>query len=117
MSRGKPIPVGPTARLAKGMTWEKLGEADASEIKKQGIFPYPSLPHPLHTNGGQVFPQVQTEMFPRLVRFDVEFDLPNDFLPEFLPRSSFRIVLNSGDVSRGQVVSLDNFRDLFSPIF
>ena len=48
-----------------------------------GIFPYPSLPHPKHANGGQVFPQMQIDMFPRLERFDVEFDLPEAFLPEF----------------------------------
>src|SRR2546421_4359584 len=41
-----------------------------SQIKKDGSFPYPPLPHPKHATGGQVFPQAQIEMFPRLQRFD-----------------------------------------------
>ena len=45
MSRGKPLVVGPTARLRQ-------------EIRERDLFPYPSLPHPLHTNGGQVFPKM-----------------------------------------------------------
>ncbi|MCA1851961.1 MAG: hypothetical protein LC647_06100, partial [Beggiatoa sp.] len=54
MSRGKPVAVGPTARLPEGMSWERLAELRPEEIKQQGIFPYPSLPHPLQSNGGQV---------------------------------------------------------------
>lgn len=34
MSRGKPLPVGPTARLPKGMTWERLAELSSEEIKQ-----------------------------------------------------------------------------------
>jgi len=116
MSRGKPLCVGPTARLSEGLTWDKLGAMSAEDIKKQDAFPYPSLPHPLHTNGGQVFPQAQTQMFPRLDRFDVEFDLPEDFLPEFPPAIFLQNRPELGDVSRGQVVSLDNFRTLFKDI-
>jgi len=116
MSRGKPLCVGPTARLAEGLTWDKLGGMSPADIKKQDAFPYPSLPHPLHTNGGQVFPQMQTRMFPRLERFDVEFDIPEDFLPEFPPAIFLQQRPELGDVSRGQVVTLDNFRDLFKDI-
>lgn len=116
MSRGKPLAVGPTARLAEGTTWEKLASMSPAEIKKQGLFPYPSLPHPLHTNGGQVFPQVQTQMFPRLERFDVEFDLPHEFLPEFPPALFLQNRPELGDVSRGQVLTLNNFRELFKEI-
>jgi len=82
MSRGKPLAVGPTARLPKGVTWDSLGDMQPQEIKQQGSFPYPSLPHPLQTNGGQVFPAAQLEQFPRLARFDVDFDLPEAFIPE-----------------------------------
>lgn len=116
MARGKPIAVGPTARLARGLTWEKLASLSPQDIKEQGAFPYPSLPHPLHTNGGQVFPQIQIEMFPRLKRFDVEFDLPEEFLPEFPPAIFLQNRPELGDVSRGQVVSLSNFRELFKEI-
>ncbi|MBN9122142.1 MAG: cytochrome B6 [Planctomycetes bacterium] len=116
MSRGKPLCTGPTARLANGVTWEKLAGMSAADIKKAGAFPYPSLPHPLHTNGGQVFPQMQLKMFPRLQRFDVDFDLPEAFLPEFPPAIFLQNRPELGDVSRGQVVHLGNFRDLFKEI-
>lgn len=116
MSRGKPVPVGPTAKLAEGMTFERLGGLSPEEIKRRGVFPYPALPHPLHANGGQVFPQVQIDMFPRLERFDVAFDLPNEFLPEFPPAIFLSNRPELGDVSRGQVVSLGNFYDLFKGI-
>jgi cytochrome c peroxidase len=82
------------------------------EVKKQGAFPYPSLPHPLHTNGGQVFPQMQIKMFPRLERFDVDFDIPDAFLPEFPPAIFLQNRPELGDVSRGQVLHQGNFRML-----
>jgi cytochrome c peroxidase len=116
MSRGKPICVGPTARLANGLTWEKLAGMSPADIKKAGAFPYPSLPHPLHTNGGQVIPQVQIKMFPRLERFDVEHDIPDAFLPEFPPAIFLQNRPELGDVSRGQVVHMGNFRELFKEI-
>src|SRR5436189_133616 len=113
MSRGKPLCVGPTARLSKGMTFEKLAQMTPEEIRGDKLFPYPALPHPLHSTGGQVFPQVQIEMFPRLQRFDVDFDLPEAFLPEFPPPMFLQNRPELGDVSRGQVVSINNFHDLF----
>jgi hypothetical protein len=116
MARGKPVPVGPTAKLIDGLTWEKLGSLSAADIKKRGAFPYPSLPHPLHANGGQVFPAMQIKMFPRLERFDVDFDIPDAFLPEFPPAIFLQNRPELGDVSRGQVVHLGNFRDLFKEI-
>jgi cytochrome c peroxidase len=116
MSRGKPIPVGPTALLSDGMSWDELGKLSPAEIKERGVFPYPSLPHPLHTNGGQVFPQIQIDMFPRLERFDVAFDIPDAFLPEFPPAIFLQNRPELGDVSRGQVVSLANFHELFKGI-
>jgi cytochrome c peroxidase len=116
MSRGKPLCVGPTARLADGLDWDKVAAMTPEDIRRQNAFPYPSLPHPLHTNGGQVFPQIQTKMFPRLDRFDVEFDLPEPFMPEFPPAIFLQNRPELGDVSRGQVVTLDNFRPLFKDI-
>ncbi|MBY0514591.1 MAG: cytochrome B6 [Gemmataceae bacterium] len=116
MSRGKPLCVGPTARLAKGMTWDQLAGMSPADVKKAGAFPYPSLPHPLHTNGGQVFPPMQIAVFPRLARFDVDFDLPEPFLPEFPPAIFLQQRPELGDVSRGQVVHLGNFRELFKDI-
>ncbi len=116
MSRGKPLAVGPTARLPQGMAWERLAELSPEEIKQKGSFPYPSLPHPLQTNGGQVFPDMQIDMFPRLERFDVEFDLPEAFLPEFPPAIFLQNRPELGDVSRGEVVSINNYYRLFKDI-
>jgi len=116
MSRGKPLPVGPTARLPEGVTWEQLGEMSAEEMRKQNLFPYPALPHPKQVTGGQVFPQIQIDMFPRLQRFDVDFDLPDAFLPEFPPAIFLQNRPELGDVSRGEVVSINNFYALFKDI-
>ncbi len=52
MTRGKPICVGPTARLAEGMTWEQFASMTPAQIKERGIFPYLSLPHMKQTIGG-----------------------------------------------------------------
>ena len=116
MSRGKPQPLGPTARLKDGLTWEQLAKMSPQQMREAGAFPYPSLPHPKHTPGGQVFPQVQTAMFPRLERFDVEFDLPEAFIPEFPPAIFLQNRPELGDVSRGEVVSINNFHRLFKDL-
>jgi len=87
-----------------------------AEIHRAGAFPYPALPHPKQSTGGQVFPPMQTQMFPRLVRFDVDFDLPEAFLPEFPPAMFLQNRPELGDVSRGEVVSINNFYRLFKDI-
>src|SRR5215213_10884710 len=116
MSRGKPVPVGPTARLPRDTTFEDLAKQTPDEIRKEGTFPYPPLPHPKHVAGGQTFPQVQIEMFPRLQRFDVDFDLPEAFIPEFPPAIFLQNRPELGDVSRGEVVSINNFHRLFKDL-
>jgi cytochrome c peroxidase len=116
MARGKPLAMGPTARLSKGVTWQSLGQMAPEEIRKRGIFPYPSLPHPKHASGGMVFPQMQIDMFPRLDRFDVEFDIPEPFLPEFPPAIFLQNRPELGDVSRGEVLSINNFHRLFKDL-
>lgn len=116
MARGKPLCVGPTARLRSGVSWDQLAAMRPEDIKRQGVFPYPSLPHPLQANGGQVFPKMQIEMFPRLERVDVDFDLPEAFLPEFPPAIFLNNRPELGDVSRGEVVSINNYYRLFKDI-
>jgi cytochrome c peroxidase len=63
---------------------------------------------------------MQILMFPRLQRFDVDFDLPEAFLPEFPPAIFLQNRPELGDVSRGQVVSINNFyalfKDLLTPV-
>jgi cytochrome c peroxidase len=120
MSRGKPIPIGPTARLPQGMDWGALATMTSEAIRQANAFPYPALPHPKQVTGGQVFPQMQIAMFPRLERFDVDFDLPEVFLPEFPPAIFLQNRPELGDVSRGEVVSINNFyrlfKDLLTPV-
>jgi cytochrome c peroxidase len=118
MSRGKPLAVGPTARLPAGMTWEALAALSPAEIRERDIFPYKALPHAIQGGGlgGQVFPQMQIKMFPRLERYDVEFDIPEAFLPEFPPAMFLQNRPELGDVSRGEVVSINNYYRLFKDI-
>ncbi len=118
MSRGKPLVVGPTARLPQGVNWESLAAISPEEIRRRDIFPYKALPHPAQGGGlgGQVFPQMQIKMFPRLERYDVEFDLPEAFLPEFPPAMFLQNRPELGDVSRGEVVSINNYYRLFKDI-
>jgi cytochrome c peroxidase len=115
MTKGKPQPVGPTVRLTGGVTWEKLGQMTPEEIKEKKVFPagFHRLPHVKHEVGGMVFPQVQIDQFPRLQRFDVDFDLPECFLPEFPSPIFLTTHPELGDVSQGEVLSLDNFDRLF----
>jgi cytochrome c peroxidase len=118
MSRGKPIQVGPTARLPEGMTWEKLAAMSSDEVREKGLFPkgYLPLPHPKHEVGGMVFPQMEIKLLPRLQRFDIDFDLPEPFLPEFPPAIYLTTRPDLGDVSQGKVVTVDNFQEIFRGI-
>ena len=116
MTHGKPIPVGPTARLKGGVTWEQLGAMSPEEIKAKGVFPYLPLPHANHPVGGMVFPPSHIKVQPRLERFDLDFDIPENFLPEFPPAIFLTTRADLGDVSRGQLVTVNNFYDLFNGI-
>ena len=115
MTRGKPIPVGPTARL-QGVTWEQLGKMSPDEIKEKGLFPYLPLPHVNHPVGGMIFPQTEIKTLARLERFDMDFDLPDHFLPEFPPAIFLTTRPDLGDVSKGKMVTIDNFYELFNGI-
>ncbi len=116
MTRGKPIPVGPTAKLKGGMTWEQLGRMTPEDIQQKDLFPYLPLPHPNHPVGGMLFPQTEIKALPRLERFDLDFDLPDHFLPEFPPAIFLTTRPDLGDVSHGQVVTVNNFYGLFNGI-
>ena len=113
MSGGKPLPVGPAARLKDGLTWEKLAGMTPEEIREKGAFPYLPLPHPVHEVGGMVFPDMVLKELPRLKRFDMDFDLPEHFLPEFPPPMYLTTHKGMGDVSQGQLVTIDNYFLLF----
>jgi cytochrome c peroxidase len=118
MSRGKPIQVGPTARLPQGVTAEQLFAMSSDEIRDKGLFPkgFLPLPHPKHLAGGMLFPQMEIKQLARLTRFDIDFDLPEHFLPEFPPAIYLTTRPDLGDVSQGKMVTVDNFQEIFSGI-
>ena len=118
MSRGKPIQLGPAVRLSQGMSWEKLAGMSADEMRDQGLFPkgFLPLPHPKQMTGGMVFPQMEIKQLRRLERFDVDFDLPEHFLPEFPPALYLTSRSDLGDVSQGKLVTVENFQELFAGI-
>ncbi len=118
MTRGKPVPVGPATRLRENVSWDDLAKMTPDEIREKDLFPggFLPLPHPHHAVGGMVFPQHQVKQFARLERFDLDFDLPEHFLPEFPPPMFLTTRPDLGDVSQGKVVTLENFHDLFKGI-
>jgi len=123
MSRGKKLQAGPRARLAKGVTWDALGRMSPAEIKARKLFPaaYMPLPHPDQAEGGMVFPQfhideIKSQEQRDLTRFDLDFDLPDHFLPEFPPAIFLTTRPDLGDVSQGKLVTIENYFDLFNGI-
>src|SRR5207244_6990513 len=48
-----------------------------------------------------------------LLRFDLDFDLPDIFLPEFPPPMFLTTRPDLGDVSKKQLITIDNYYDLF----
>ena len=123
MSRGKPVQEGVRVKLPEGMTWDQLSALPADEIKARALFPTGFLPlqHPNHAEGGMLFPRFHIDEVRRqtgrdLTRFDLDFDLPDHLVPEFPPAIFLTTRSDLGDVSQGQLVTLDNFYDLFSGI-
>ncbi len=120
MSLGKPIQEGVRVKLPQGVTWEQLAAMTPEEIKAKTLWPagfYP-LPHPHHETGGMIFTKVQIDELKKqtgrdLTRFDLDFDLPQHFLPEFPAPIYLTTRPDLGDVSKGQLVTLANHYELF----
>ena len=114
----KPVQVGPATRLPEGVTWEQLAEMSPDEIKTKDLFPrgFMALPHPNQDTGGMVFPQMEIKLLSRLERFDLDFDIPEHFLPAFPPALYLTMRTDLGDVSQGRMVTIDNFQELFNGI-
>ncbi|MDQ3212170.1 MAG: cytochrome B6, partial [Acidobacteriota bacterium] len=120
MSRGKAVQDGVRVKLPANRTWERLAAMSPTEIKNQDAWPagFLPLPHPHHEAGGMIFPKLlidetkkQTER--DLTRFDLDFDLPDHLIPE-IPAAIFLVTRpDLGDVSKGELVTLDNFERLF----
>jgi len=121
MTRGKALQEGVRVRLAGGMTWEKLGSMDPAAIRAAGAFPagFKPLPHANHPEGGMLFPQFHIDEIKRqeqrdLSRFDLDFDIPEQFLPEFPPPIFLTTRPDLGDVSQGKLVTIENFFEIFN---
>lgn len=123
MSKGKAVQDGVRVRLPRGTTWDKLAVLSPDEIKRSNLWPngfYP-LPHPHHEAGGMVFPQfhideIKLQTGRDLARFDLDFDLPKHLVPEFPAPIYLTTRPDLGDVSRGQLVTLNNYYELFKGI-
>lgn len=120
MSSGKAVQNGVRAKLSAGMTWEKLAEMSPEEIRAQGVFPqgFMPLPHMNHPEGGMIFPKFHIDEIIKqeqrdLTRFDLDFDLPDLFLPEFPAPIFLTTRPDLGDVSKGNLVTIDNYYELF----
>ena len=123
MSRGKAVQEGVRVKLPAGMSWEKLAEMTPQQIREKGLFPggFLPLPHPNHPEGGMVFPQHHIDEIKRqegrdLTRFDLDYDLPERFLPEYPPPLYLTTRPDLGDVSQGKVVTIDNYYEMFNGI-
>jgi cytochrome c peroxidase len=115
MSGGKPIPVGPTAKLANG-GWEQFDQMTPAQIKEKGNFPYKPLPFPDHAEGGMLFPEMTLKLLPRLARFDVDFDLPEHVLPDPAPAIFLTTRPDLGDVAKGRLITIANYFEIFNGI-
>ncbi|WP_133134089.1 cytochrome B6 [Legionella rubrilucens] len=121
MTGGKPVQEGVRVKLPAGVTWESLSKMTPEEIKEKGVFPkgFLPLPHPHHAEGGMLFPHFVIDEIKRqeqrdLTRFDLDFDIPDHFLPPFPPAIFLTTRPDLGDVSKGQLVTINNYFDLFN---
>ena len=114
MSGGKPIMQGPVAKLpARIASFEDLAKHSPEEIKKLDLFPYKPLAHPLQTTAHMVFPDLWTRAHPEHERIDIDFDIPDDYLPEFPPPLFLSTHKELGDISAGREITFANYYDIF----
>ena len=123
MARKKPVQEQVRIRLPEGLTWEKLAAMSPADIREQSLFPagFLPLPHPNHPEGGMLFPKFHIDEIKKqeardLARFDLDYDLPDHFLPEFPPALFLTTRPDLGDVSQGKLVTMDNFQELLGGI-
>jgi cytochrome c peroxidase len=117
MSGGrKAVQGGVRVKLPQGVTWDQLASMSPDEIRDRKLFPggFMRLPHVKQSAGGQVFPQEQIDEIATaekrdLRRFDVDFDLPGHFTPEFPAPIFLQSRPDLGDVSQGKLLTIRNF--------
>ncbi len=123
MDRLKPVQDGVRVKLPAGVTWEQLGAMSPEEIKGKDLFPagFLPLPHANHPEGGMVFPRFHIDAIKAsegrdLTRFDLDFDIPEHFLPEFPPAIYLTTRPDLGDVTHGKLIDINNYYDTFNGI-
>src|SRR6266550_1639155 len=123
MDRSKPVQDGVRVKLSPGTTWAQLAGMTPQQIHDKDLFPkgFLPLPHANHPEGGMVFPKFELQELVKqeqrdLTRFDLDFDIPEHFLPEFPPAIYLTTRPDLGDVSKGQLLTIANFFDLFNGI-
>jgi cytochrome c peroxidase len=123
MNGGKPVQEGVRVKLPANVTWEELAKMTPDDIKAKGLFPkgFLPLPHPNHAEGGMLFPKFEIDEINRqeqrdLTRFDLDFDIPDHFLPNFPAPIYLTTRPDLGDVSKGQVITLNNYFQIFNGI-
>lgn len=121
MTNGKPIQDGVRVKLPAGQTWDSLATLTPSQIKEKGVYPqgFLPLPHPNHPEGGMLFPKFAIDEIKKqedrdLTRFDLDYDIPDHFLPPFPPAIFLTTRPDLGDVSQGKLVTIDNYFELFN---
>jgi cytochrome c peroxidase len=121
MSGGKAIQEGVRVRLRNGISWESLAAMKPQQIRDAGVFPagFMPLPHPNHPEGGMLFPafhidEIKKQESRDLTRFDLDFDLPDHFLPDFPAAIYLTTRPDLGDVSHGKLVTIENYYELFN---
>ena len=123
MDRTKPVQEGVRVKLSRGVTWAELSKETPDQIRDKGGFPqgFLPLPHANHPEGGMVFPNSEIQEVLKqenrdLTRFDLNFDIPDRFLAEFPAAMYLTTRPDLGDVSKGQLVTVNNYYELFSGI-
>jgi cytochrome c peroxidase len=112
----KAVQQGVRVKLSEGTTWDELNSLTPEQIKEQNLFPmgFRPLPHAKHAVGGMVFPKKEIDEIKKqegrdLQRFDVDFDIPDQFTPEFPPPMFLTSRPDLGDVSNGEVLTIKNY--------
>ncbi|MDB5985542.1 MAG: cytochrome c [Nevskia sp.] len=119
-TRGKHLQAGVRVKLPKGLGWDDLATLTSDQIRERNVFPqgFLPLPHPNQAEGGMLFPKFHIDAIKAqegrdLTRFDLDYVLPERFLPEFPPAIFLTTRTDLGDVSQGKLVTLTNYYELF----
>lgn len=120
MAGGKAVQAGVRVRLPSGMSWDQLASLSPEDIRSRDLWPagFYALPHPHHEAGGMIFPKTVIDRTLKdagrdIGRFDLDFDLPDHMIAEFPAPIFLTTRPDLGDVSRGQLVTTQNFYMLF----